>query len=78
VRLVLEIEQRAKTRGLLSNGTIPFPLRQTHIADALGLTAVHVNRTINALRRDGLITCHRGAMVIEDRNALEEIGGSRV
>jgi CRP-like cAMP-binding protein len=78
VRLVLEIEQRAKTRGLLSNGTIPFPLRQTHIADALGLTAVHVNRTINALRRDGLITFHRGAMVIEDRNALEEIGGSRV
>ena len=76
VRLILEIEARVKTRGLLSNRTIPFPLRQTHIADALGLTAVHVNRTINALRREGLITFQRGAMVIENRSALEEIGGA--
>jgi len=76
VRLILEIEQRAKSRGLVSDQTIPFPLRQTHIADALGLTSVHVNRTINALRRAGHITFRRGSMVIENRMALQEIGGS--
>jgi len=75
VRLILEIEERARMRGLVSDQTIPFPLRQTHIADALGLTAVHVNRTINALRREGHITFRRGSMVIENRKALQEIAG---
>jgi CRP-like cAMP-binding protein len=76
VHLILDIEKRAMSRGLVSDRTIPFPLRQTHIADALGLTAVHVNRTINALRREGLIVIGRGALTIEDRDALEEISGS--
>ena len=75
IRLILEIEGHLKSRGLVSENTFPFPLRQTHIADALGLTAVHVNRTINVLRREGLITFRRGSMTLEDRNALMEIAG---
>ncbi|WP_345166944.1 Crp/Fnr family transcriptional regulator [Sphingomonas daechungensis] len=40
-----------------ANGMImfPFPLTQTHVGDAAALTPVHVNRTVQALRREGLV-----------------------
>lgn len=42
-----------------ANGyAIPMPLRQTDLADALGLTSVHVNRTLRELRSEGLISLH--------------------
>lgn len=51
-----------------------LPLTQEHIADATGLTSVHTNRTIQALRREGLITLASGRLVIHDWNALRNIG----
>jgi CRP-like cAMP-binding protein len=51
-----------------------LPLTQEHIADATGLTAVHTNRTIQALRRDGLISFAYGRLVVHDWNALRLIG----
>ena len=36
-------------------GTIDFPLRQHHVADATGLTAVHVSKVLSEFRRNGLI-----------------------
>ena len=51
-----------------------LPLTQEHIADATGLTAVHTNRTIQGLRRDGLISLAYGRLVVHDWNALRSIG----
>lgn len=51
-----------------------LPLTQEHIADATGLTAVHTNRTIQALRRDGLISFAYGRLVVHDWDALRLIG----
>ena len=51
-----------------------LPLTQEHIADATGLTAVHTNRTIQGLRRDGLISLAYGRLVVHDWTALRSIG----
>jgi CRP-like cAMP-binding protein len=53
----------------------PFPLRRQHLADALGLTGAHVNRTVNRLRRDGVATIERGRLAIHDLGGLEELAG---
>lgn len=52
-----------------------FPLTQEQIADALGLTAVHVNRTMQQLRSDGIIIVSRRMMIIPDLERLRQIGG---
>jgi CRP-like cAMP-binding protein len=51
-----------------------LPLTQEHIADATGLTAVHTNRTIQALRREDLISFAYGRLVVHDWSALRLIG----
>jgi CRP-like cAMP-binding protein len=52
-----------------------FPLTQEEIADALGLTAVHVNRVLHELRRRGLITSRRGGLTVLDLPALKQMAG---
>lgn len=53
----------------------PFPLRRQHLADALGLTGAHVNRTLNRLRRENIATIDRGRLAIHDFGRLEELAG---
>jgi CRP-like cAMP-binding protein len=55
---------------------IPFPLTQEHVGDALGLTAVHVCRTLRALRTEGLIEVGRGHLSILDKEALASEAGT--
>jgi DNA-binding GntR family transcriptional regulator len=43
------------------------------LADALGLSLVHVNRTLQQLRRDRLVEVHGGSAVLRDRRALAEV-----
>ena len=49
---------------------MPLPLTRTDLADALGLTPVHVSRTMSALRRAGLIEESRGRVKILDADKL--------
>jgi CRP-like cAMP-binding protein len=51
-----------------------FPVTQGNLADATGLSAVHTNRTVQALRRDGLLKMHGKAVWIEDWDALRIAG----
>ena len=62
--LLVELYLRLKTVGLTQNGSCDFPLTQTDIADATGLTPVHVNRTLQELRRDDLIELERRRLTI--------------
>jgi DNA-binding transcriptional regulator LsrR (DeoR family) len=48
-------------------------MTQTELGDALGLTTVHVNRVIQDLRRDGLITLGRGSLCINDWERLRQL-----
>jgi CRP-like cAMP-binding protein len=71
--LLLELEQRLRERNLSDNGSFDLPARQEDLADALGLTAVHVNRTLVGLRQRGLIQFERGRMSILDFERLKQI-----
>jgi CRP/FNR family transcriptional regulator, anaerobic regulatory protein len=70
IRLVLGLERRLAARNLTDDDTFDFPLRQEHIADALGLTAVHVSRTLSALRDADAISLEHGRMTIRNRARL--------
>ncbi|MEG8055477.1 Crp/Fnr family transcriptional regulator [Sphingomonas sp. 22L2VL55-3] len=54
---------------------MPFPLRQEQIGDMLGLTAVHVNRTVLQLRGEGLIEICDRVLTIPDVAALRYVAG---
>jgi CRP-like cAMP-binding protein len=68
--LLLELFVRLNTSHRGGEMTLSIPLTQELIADALGLTAVHVNRTLRALRRDKLITVQGRSITIVDFEAL--------
>lgn len=59
--LLLEIAIRA---GMTDSGSMDFPLTQELLADLLGLSQVHVNRTLQQLRRDRLIELQGGRLTI--------------
>ena len=56
------------------NFTFPFPVTQNHLGDMLGLTPVHVNRTLQGLREDRLVEVGRGVVQILNWDRLEKIG----
>jgi CRP/FNR family transcriptional regulator len=60
-------------RGLVDGDVIEFPLRQSHIADATGLTTVHVCRVNNAFRKDGLFAIQDGRLRVLDLPKLRRI-----
>ena len=70
---LLETQERLAFVGLSTADQFPLPLTQEMLADALGLTSVHVNRTLQAIRRDGLLTLRGGMMSLPDRVRLEKL-----
>ena len=71
--LLIELYIRLQTVGRADNGRCDFPLTQNDLADATGLTAVHVNRTLQELRRDGLIELDRKQLQILDLDRLSDV-----
>jgi CRP-like cAMP-binding protein len=69
--LVLELFLRLETVGLTDGRSCDFPLTQNDLADATGLTAVHVNRMLQELRSDGLLELERKRLFIPDVEALK-------
>ena len=72
-RLVVDLYARVGDRS--TGDTVGFPLRQEHIADAVGLTPVHVCRTLAAMRADGLFTLLRQRLTIGDWDRLLDVAG---
>ena len=68
--LFCELYLRLEAVGLNDGRSISMPLRQTDFADALGLTSVHVNRTLKILRDDGVIDLYARRLTIGDWNTL--------
>lgn len=54
-------------------GTYVLPLTQTELADTTGMTTVHVNRSLQRLRQDGLIVTRHGKLTVPDFDSLAEI-----
>lgn len=72
---LLELGARLTLVGLGDNAGYDCPLTQYHLADALGLSAIHVNRTLRRLREKGLMTFREGRVQFEDRRGLVALAG---
>ena len=71
--LLCELVWRQRAVGLSDDNTIRLPLTQLELADTLGLTSVHVNRILQELRRDDLITLAHRRLTVGDVERLQEL-----
>ena len=69
---LLELGARLALVGMGSKSGYACPLSQYILADALGLSAVHVNRILRQLREDGLVTFRDGFVVFDNYKKLKE------
>ena len=72
---LLELAARLKLVGLGDMTGYDCPLTQYHLADALGLSAVHVNRVLRHMREEGLVTFQKGRVVFDDFVRLKGLAG---
>ncbi len=75
--LFCETMLRAEDAGLGENGTCPFPVTQADLGEATGLSQVHVNRTLQALRGQNLISFAKGVLTIHNWDRLVALGDFR-
>lgn len=67
---LLELGARLTLVGMAADNSYSCPLTQYLLADALGLSAVHVNRVLRELREDGLVTFQHGKVTFDDFDGL--------
>jgi CRP-like cAMP-binding protein len=72
--MLCEFSLRLEMAGLGERCEYELPMTQEQLADALGLTPVHTNRTLMGLGEDGLISRTNRSVVIEDWERLAQIG----
>ncbi len=73
--LLLELYQRQSRLGAPDPGVLHLPLTQDMLADILGLSAVHMNRTLQQLRRAGLVDYRTGRAMLPDLPGLALAAG---
>lgn len=73
--LMLELFLRSTRVGATADGSMDLPLSQQILADALGMTVVHINRTLQSLRRSGAVEFDHGVLRIKDPAALTRLSG---
>lgn len=71
--IILHLYDRLERIGKARKGELAMPLTQQHLADTLGLSLVHTNRSLNALIKSGLISWENNVCVIKDRDELVEL-----
>jgi len=71
--LFCELHVRLAAVGRASSDAYEFPLTQRELSECLGLTVVHVNRTIQELRRRGLVELENRQLTILNRSGLEGV-----
>lgn len=69
------IWQRLSALGLVRDGSVAVPFRQHELADALGLSPVHTNRTVAILRQMKLVLWKRGQLNLLDPERLFALAG---
>ncbi|WP_104203689.1 Crp/Fnr family transcriptional regulator [Billgrantia saliphila] len=72
--LLCEFLVRLEVVGLVENSTFDLPITQAELADALGISAVHMNRVYQALRADGLIQTKGTQVTVPDWEKLKAAG----
>lgn len=72
--LLCEVYLRSKAAGVAEDGIFELPITQEQLGDAVGLTPVHVNRTLKSLAEDGVVHRDRRYISFSDWDRLAEIG----
>jgi CRP-like cAMP-binding protein len=72
--LLCEMFTKSRAVGLTVAAECPLPLSQGQLADATGLSSVHVNRMLQSLRKDRLIRLEDRVLTILDWEGLKEVG----
>ncbi|HET6972022.1 MAG TPA: Crp/Fnr family transcriptional regulator [Phenylobacterium sp.] len=73
--LLVELHERQLRSGLADERSMPLRLTQEVLSDILGLSAVHVNRILQQLRREDLIAYRAGRVVFPDPIRLRRVAG---
>jgi CRP-like cAMP-binding protein len=71
--LIIQLYKRLNVLGLVVNGAMPFPLTQQHIADTLGLSLVHTNKSLAKLRKLGMFSQTNSTLLLSNPKALESL-----
>jgi CRP-like cAMP-binding protein len=71
--VMAELRARLKVIGRIEGNSFEMPLTQEQIGEALGITAVHVNRVVKQLREDGIVELHRGRAHVLDETKFREL-----
>lgn len=72
--LLCELLVRLRAVQLAKDYAFNLPVTQAELGDALGLSTVHVNRTLQELRGQGLIDLHGGSVTVLDWGRLKTVG----
>ena len=73
---LLRLMDRSRASGLAKKNRAPMPFRQHDFADAMGLSLVHTNKTLSAIRRSKIATWADGWLDIHDHDKLVELAGT--
>ena len=74
-RAFVRLHDRARGLGLVENGRMRLPYKQQDLADALGLSLVHTNKTLKRMRDLGVAEWHEGYLTVRSYKRLCEIAG---
>lgn len=72
-RLLLNLLERLRRKGIASDSSIDFPLRQQQLADATGLTAVHVCKILSRFRANKLVALSGRRLTFLDTKGLQDL-----
>jgi len=76
--LLLHLFVRAQEAGMVKDNTIQFPFTQQHLADTLGMSLVHTNKTLKRLLQSNAVRWKDRVFELVDRASLVEIAGEDV
>ena len=72
---IYKFYQRLDAVQLVKNGRVPLPYRQQDLADAVGLSLVHTNKTLSRLREAGVASWQDDGLVVRKENELARLAG---
>jgi CRP-like cAMP-binding protein len=72
--LLYEMLVRYRVSGTTSTNSIDFPITQTDLADATGMTPSHVNRVLQRFREDGTIELRSRTLTVTNPTRLKSLG----
>lgn len=77
-RAFIRLLDRGRALGLVENGQMILPYRQQDLADALGLSLVHTNKTLKRMRDRGLVRWQDGYLTVMSYEGLCDIAGVEI